>query len=166
MQKVLGTIPLRILEVIHQSKQSKFSDEAALTAPVSNSTAPITCPHKSCPRQSLRYIERIQILRILLLTMAGLFGSSSSTTAQASNTLGDLSKDVLLENPPEDSISDVSFSSQSDHLAVASWDNKVRIYEITPDGKSQPRAMFEHEGPVLSCHWSKVSCKSSKFLKE
>ena len=98
--------------------------------------------------------------------MSGIFGSSSSTAAQASNTLGDLSKDVLLENPPEDSISDVSFSSQSDHLAVASWDNKVRIYEITPDGKSQPRAMFEHEGPVLSCHWSKVSCESSKFLSE
>ena len=96
--------------------------------------------------------------------MSGIFGSSSTSTAQ-SNTLGDLSKDVLLENPPEDSISDISFSSQSDHLAVASWDNKVRIYEITPDGKSAPRAMFEHEGPVLSCHWSKVSSKAPLSLE-
>jgi mRNA export factor len=91
--------------------------------------------------------------------MSGIFGSSSASATQQSNTLGDLSKDVLLESPPEDSISDISFSTQSDHLAVASWDNKVRIYEITQDGKSAPRAMFEHEGPVLSCHWSKVSAE-------
>jgi mRNA export factor len=93
--------------------------------------------------------------------MAGLFGSSSSTAAtQQNNTLGDLSKDVIVKNPPEDSISDLAFSTQSDHLAVASWDNKVRIYEVLSTGEAEPRAVFEHEGPVLSCHWSKVSCKA------
>jgi mRNA export factor len=87
--------------------------------------------------------------------MAGLFGSSSSTTQQ-NNTLGDLSKDVALNNPPEDSISDIAFSTQSQHLAVASWDKKVRIYEISPTGGSEGKAFFDHEAPVLSCHWSKV----------
>lgn len=91
--------------------------------------------------------------------MAGLFGSSSTTATQQNNTLGDLSKDVTVKNPPEDSVSDLAFSSQSDHLAVASWDNKVRIYEITANGEAEGRAAFEHEGPVLSCHWSKVSRK-------
>lgn len=88
--------------------------------------------------------------------MSGLFGSQSSSTNQA-NTLGDLSKDVPLNLPPEDSISDLCFSPKSDHLAVASWDNKVRIYEISQSGGSEGKAIFEHEAPVLSCHWSSVS---------
>ena len=88
--------------------------------------------------------------------MAGLFGSASSTTTSASNTQGDISKDVPINNPPEDSISDLSFSPQSEHIAVASWDKKVRIYEINSQGGSEGKALFEHEGPVLSCCWSKV----------
>lgn len=76
--------------------------------------------------------------------------------AAFSSTLGELSKDVALSNPPEDSISDIDFSSQSQHLAVASWDKKVRIYEISASGGSEGKAFFEHDGPVLSCHWSKV----------
>lgn len=88
--------------------------------------------------------------------MSGLFGSAASSTNTA-NTLGDLSKDVALTAPPEDSISDLNFSSQSSHLAIASWDKKVRIYEISQQGVSTGVAMFEHEAPVLSCHWSPVS---------
>ncbi|KFY81590.1 hypothetical protein V500_11270 [Pseudogymnoascus sp. VKM F-4518 (FW-2643)] len=87
--------------------------------------------------------------------MAGLFGSGS---ASAANTLGDLSKDIQLNNGPEDSISHISFSPQSDHLAVASWDKKVRIYEVNAQG-GEGKALFEHEGPVLSCDWSKDGTK-------
>ncbi|TVY50727.1 Nucleoporin [Lachnellula cervina] len=85
--------------------------------------------------------------------MSGLFGSQSNTASQA-NTLGDLSKDVALNQPPSDSVSDLSFSPRSEHLAVASWDNKVRIYEITQNGGSEGKAVIDHEGPVLSCDWS------------
>lgn len=92
-------------------------------------------------------------------TMSSLFGQSSAAAAASaanSSALGDLSKDIALTSPPEDSISDISFSPQSDHLAVASWDKKVRIYEIQSNGSSEGKALFEHELPVLSCHWSKV----------
>ena len=88
--------------------------------------------------------------------MSGLFGSGASTASSANATQGDISKDVQVSNPPEDSISDLAFSPASDHLAVASWDKKVRIYEIDASGNSQGKALFEHEGPVLSCCWSKV----------
>jgi WD40 repeat protein len=89
--------------------------------------------------------------------MSTLFGAAATTTtANQANTLGDLSKDIALNNPPEDSISDLAFSPVSEHLAVASWDKKVRIYEISPTGQSEGRAMMEFEAPVLSCHWSKV----------
>ncbi|KAM5469863.1 RNA export factor gle2 [Microsporum audouinii] len=87
--------------------------------------------------------------------MTGLFGNiSSNTTSATSTTTGDISKDVALVSPPEDSISDLAFSSQSDHLAVASWDKKVRIYEINDQGMSEGKAMFEHQAPVLNCCWS------------
>ena len=90
--------------------------------------------------------------------MSGLFGSASSTsTTSGANATGDISRDITLTAPPEDGISELAFSSQSEHLAVASWDKKVRIYEINDKGQSEGKAMFEHEGPVLSCCWSKVS---------
>ncbi|KAI6711300.1 hypothetical protein PZA11_003624 [Diplocarpon coronariae] len=85
--------------------------------------------------------------------MSGLFGSTAASSS-AANTLGDLSNDVALNNPPDDSISDLAFSPQSMHLAVASWDKKVRIYEITSTGGSTGKAFFDSEGPVLSCDWS------------
>ncbi|PQE13277.1 hypothetical protein CJF32_00010614 [Rutstroemia sp. NJR-2017a WRK4] len=88
--------------------------------------------------------------------MSTLFGAAATTTtANQANTLGDLSKDIALNNPPEDSISDLAFSPVSEHLAVASWDKKVRIYEISATGQSEGRAMMDFEAPVLSCHWSK-----------
>ncbi|KAL2073727.1 hypothetical protein VTL71DRAFT_11053 [Oculimacula yallundae] len=85
--------------------------------------------------------------------MAGIFGSAATTTT-AANTVGDLSHDVALGSPPEDSVSDLAFSPQSMHLAVASWDKKVRIYEINSTGGSSGKAFFDCEGPVLSCDWS------------
>ena len=84
------------------------------------------------------------------------FGSNTASSAAQPNTTGDISKDVALSNPPEDGISEIQFSPQSEHLAVASWDKKVRIYEINAQGGSEGKALFEHEGPVLSCCWSQV----------
>lgn len=86
--------------------------------------------------------------------MAGLFGGSAASSA-ANPTQGDLSKDVQVSDPPTDSISDLAFSPASDHLAVSSWDNKVRIYEIDQNGQSKGVAYFEHQGPALNVCWTK-----------
>jgi len=67
------------------------------------------------------------------------------------------SADVMLDNPPEDSISHLAFSPVSNHLAVSSWDSKVRIYEVDPiTGKNGGKSMFGFDGPVLSTAWSDV----------
>lgn len=87
-----------------------------------------------------------------------LFGTTPTTTATSNNN-GDISNDFTLTSPPEDGISDIKFSTQSEHLAVASWDKKVRIYEIAANGSSEGKAAFEHEGPVLGCCWSKDGTK-------
>lgn len=88
---------------------------------------------------------------------------SAAPSAGQTNTTGDISKDVTLNQPPEDSISDLRFSPASEHLAVASWDKKVRIYEINEQGQSEGKALFEHEAPVLNCCWSPVSRPSRLF---
>ena len=118
-----------------------------------------TWTESSDTRPSLRHSSRLLFLcdfTSQISKMSGLFGSASSSASAANSTTGDISKDIALSNPPEDSISDISFSPQSEHLAVASWDKKVRIYEINAQGGSEGKALFEHEAPVLSCCWSKV----------
>lgn len=88
--------------------------------------------------------------------MSGLFGSTA-TSAASTSTTGDVSKDVALVAPPEDSISDLQFSPQADFLAVASWDKKVRIYQVNEQGQSEGKAAMDFDGPVLNCAWSEVS---------
>lgn len=87
--------------------------------------------------------------------MAGLFGSSPQASRNAQLN-GDLSKDVQLSSPPEDSISDLSWSPAANHLAVSSWDSKVRIYDISQNTQGVGVAAIDFAGPVLGCHWSKV----------
>ncbi|KAJ4159966.1 uncharacterized protein LMH87_007901 [Akanthomyces muscarius] len=94
--------------------------------------------------------------------MSGLFGSATSAASATSNALGDLKSDVALSDPPTDTITALSFSpgqSQQDFLAISSWDNKVRIYEINQNGQSQGRHAFEHSQPVFDCDFSKDGTK-------
>ena len=96
--------------------------------------------------------------------MAGLFGSASSTTssANANPTQGDLSGDKAVNEPPSDSVSDIRFSPKSDHLAASSWDNKIRIYEIDGQGQSRAVTAFDHEAPALNTCWSGVCQDTSR----
>ncbi|KAK9456443.1 WD40-repeat-containing domain protein [Dipodascopsis uninucleata] len=91
-----------------------------------------------------------------------LFGSTPGIAKPAAPSTGsvqDLAGDRDLTSPPEDSISDLSFSPQAEFLAVSSWDKKVRIYELAANGDSQGKTLYEHQGPVLSVHWSKDGTK-------
>ncbi|ORX91111.1 WD40 repeat-like protein [Basidiobolus meristosporus CBS 931.73] len=70
-----------------------------------------------------------------------------------------VNKDFEVSQPPEDGISELSFSTQADFLAVSSWDNQVRIYEVQQNGSTVGKAMYNHDGPVLCCKWSKDGSK-------
>ncbi|KZV59679.1 Poly(A)+ RNA export protein [Peniophora sp. CONT] len=83
------------------------------------------------------------------------FGGSTTAAATASTE----PKDVEVADPPPDSISSISFSPVADFLAVGSWDNNVRIYEVGPNGQTQGKAMYQHQAPVLSTCWSKDGTK-------
>jgi len=82
---------------------------------------------------------------------------SSTASSTTTNTQGDLSQDVQVKDPPSDSTSDLAFHPKANFLAVSSWDQKVRIYEIEQSGNSVGKAMFDFQGPALGVCWSPVS---------
>ncbi|KAF9468173.1 Poly(A)+ RNA export protein [Collybia nuda] len=88
--------------------------------------------------------------------MASFFNSSVNNTG---NTTTASEKDIEMGDPPTDSISSMSFSPQADYLAVGSWDNSVRIYEVGANGQSQGKAIYEHQGPVMDVCWNKEGNK-------
>jgi mRNA export factor len=91
--------------------------------------------------------------------MSTLFGTTAaSAAASAGSTVVDLTQDLEVPQGPEDSISDIAFSPVAEILSVASWDNKIRIYEIGQGG-ANGKAMYEHTAPVLSTHFSKDGTK-------
>jgi mRNA export factor len=71
--------------------------------------------------------------------------------------IGALNNDTQLSSPPDDSISSLSWSPVANYLAVGSWDSKVRIYDVTSSTTGVGVAAIDFGGPVLSCHWSRVS---------
>jgi mRNA export factor len=84
----------------------------------------------------------------------------ASGTSSTASTGQELVDDILINNGPEDSVPDMSFSPTQDLLAVASWDKKVRIYEIDSNsGQNQGRALYDHDGPVFSARWSNDGTK-------
>lgn len=97
--------------------------------------------------------------------MSGLFGGAAASAA--TTTQGDLKSDIALSDPPTDSITSLSFSpapNGPDFLAVSSWDNKVRIYEIAQNGQSQGRHAYDHGQAVFDCDFSKVRRHSARSL--
>lgn len=96
-------------------------------------------------------------------TRLGAFGSTAmgasnlgNTASTATNqaTLQDLQNDIVVPNIGDDSVSDLAFSSQAEFLSISNWDKGVRIYEITNSGQVEGRAMYQHDGPVLSTRFS------------
>lgn len=64
--------------------------------------------------------------------------------------------DVEVADAPSDTISSVSFSPSSAQSLVCatSWDNSVRVWDISPQGQARGVAAYNHEAPVLSAAWS------------
>ncbi|KAH0405681.1 hypothetical protein KCU90_g24839, partial [Aureobasidium melanogenum] len=88
------------------------------------------------------------------ITMAGIFGSATTAAStSATATQGSIANDVALNKGPEDSIQDLAFSPVSGHLSVASWDNKVYIYEVQGNGSNEGKASFDLKAPALSTCW-------------
>jgi len=55
--------------------------------------------------------------------------------------------------PPNDTISCLSWSPKANFLAGSAWDGEVRVWEIDNQGKSAARTRDNYQSPVLSCCW-------------
>ncbi|XP_038683535.1 protein RAE1-like [Tripterygium wilfordii] len=65
-------------------------------------------------------------------------------------------KSFEVSQPPNDSVSSLSFSPKSNILVATSWDNQVRCWEIVHSGLnvgSVPKASVSHDQPVLCSTW-------------
>ncbi|KAI0844932.1 WD40 repeat-like protein [Daldinia vernicosa] len=70
--------------------------------------------------------------------------------------LGSLSDDVSLPDDAQDTISSVSWSPVANYLAAASWDSKIRIYDVNTNSRTaKGTVVFNAAGPVLGCDWAK-----------
>lgn len=66
-----------------------------------------------------------------------------------SHTYDVSANEYKLTDPPNDLIQSIKFGQiDSRHLLTASWDCKVRLYDINAN---QIRASYNHSGPVLDC---------------
>ncbi|KAJ1799836.1 RNA export factor gle2 [Coemansia sp. RSA 2399] len=68
-------------------------------------------------------------------------------------------RDVEINMPPSDSVSELAFNPKANFLAAASWDNEVRIWEVMETGASAGKASYSHEAPALCCAWSRDGSK-------
>ena len=66
-------------------------------------------------------------------------------------------KDYEVQQPPEDSISSLSFSPNANYIVASSWNNAIRCWEVQDNGNTIARAEQQHSGPVLDCCWVAVS---------
>ncbi|KAI5452041.1 RNA export factor gle2 [Naganishia albida] len=79
--------------------------------------------------------------------------------------------DVPVQPGPDDSVSKLAFNPVADFLAVGSWDNQVRVYEVSAGtGQVVPKASVQHDGPALGLAWSKdgtklLTCSADKTAK-
>ncbi|KAI9501885.1 RNA export factor gle2 [Coemansia spiralis] len=68
-------------------------------------------------------------------------------------------RDVEINQPPSDSVSELAFNPKANFLAASSWDNEVRIWEVMDTGASAGKASYSHQAPALCCAWSKDGSK-------
>ena len=85
------------------------------------------------------------------------FAPSKPAAAKASPNACDVSADVQVPDGPPDTVSAMAFSPTADFLAVSSWDNSVRVYEV--GAQIQGRASYSHEGPAFDVCWSSDGTK-------
>lgn len=78
--------------------------------------------------------------------------------ALSGNAQYNVNRDFEVPNGPNDGISSTTWSKQAMHLAVSSWDNSVRVYDVAHQGgqvlRANPLAASQHEAPVLCSAWS------------
>ena len=91
------------------------------------------------------------------------FGSTSSattTTTPSNVNAANPMNGIEVPGAPEDTVQDLKFSPVVQNspmfLAAGSWDNTVRIWQVSESGAVEAKAMQNVGAPVLSIDWTEV----------
>mmetsp|Transcript_49372 Transcript_49372/g.60622 ORF Transcript_49372/g.60622 Transcript_49372/m.60622 type:complete len:377 (+) Transcript_49372:55-1185(+) len=79
--------------------------------------------------------------------------NSGSLWGNNSNSIDNPNKDVIVENPPSDAITQVKFSPLQDLFVVTSWSNEVIAYKYDNSGNCGKLGIKKHDKGVLCCAW-------------
>lgn len=88
------------------------------------------------------------------------YGRNKTLLTPPSIDKGKQDKSVAFPPGPTDTVSALRWSPVSNHLAAASWDGSVYVYDATVATKTEsikPIASIRIGAPVLDCDISKVS---------
>ncbi|KAI9291411.1 WD40 repeat-like protein [Neoconidiobolus thromboides FSU 785] len=69
-------------------------------------------------------------------------------------TKKDISTDLKVQFPPNDTVATLNWSPVADYFVVACWDGEVRVYQVHPNLSTSGVASYKHEGPVLVAKFS------------
>lgn len=112
-------------------------------------------------------VETFPICEVFLV-FAIMFGSVVGSPSTTYN----INKSYEVPQCPSDAISCLSWfpvtQNNQTFLAGASWDKTLRVWDVrfeplTSSIQFQPKAMFNHEAPILGCTFSRVSFKYRKW---
>jgi len=86
----------------------------------------------------------------------GMFGGGAALGGGMQPQIKDpnTNQDIVIPDPPGDSISAICWSPAGNLIAASSWDKSVRIWEVTAQGV-QGRMAWNHDAPALCCNFSK-----------
>ena len=87
-------------------------------------------------------------------------GFGATSAAQSNFKLQDPNTNQSYEVPqgPNDTISALAWSPSFNHLAASSWDNSVRVWEVSASGvqiQAVPKFAWNHDAPALCVCFSK-----------
>lgn len=68
-----------------------------------------------------------------------------------------LLRDKAVPSDATDTITAVRWSPVANHLAAASWDGKVRIYDVANDLTASSVGVIDTTSHAFTCDWSQVS---------
>jgi len=65
-----------------------------------------------------------------------------------------VAQQYVLDKPPSDGISELSFGNTANNLLASSWDRKVYLYNVKGETRDSGKvAEYEHKSAVLCCCW-------------
>jgi len=72
----------------------------------------------------------------------------------ATSSIDNPNNDVIVSQPPTDSISSLAWNPKSNVFAIGTWGSEVRCYQVGNNGQTQQCGSMKHDDAVLNICWN------------